>query len=68
MAVDIKDVKVWAVSGGISHVVAEQLVAGTFTACNVLMVGDWRRRTRTRRVCTKCRDRLREAALIGDRR
>ena len=61
MAVDIKDVKVWAVNKGVSHVVAEQTGAGTYTACQTLMWGDWRRKTRTRRICARCRERLKEA-------
>ena len=65
MAVDIKDIKVWAVKDGISHVVAEQMSAGTFTACNSLMWGDWRRKTRTKRVCAKCRERLKDATPAG---
>lgn len=63
MPVDIKDIKVWAVSRGISHIVAEQVAAGTFTACGTLFVGDWRRKRRTKRVCERCRERLKEATL-----
>ncbi len=63
MPVDIKDIKVWAVDKGISHIVAAQVSLGTQTACNTIYAGDWRRKTRTRRVCEKCRERLKEATL-----
>lgn len=66
MAVELKDIRVWAVKDGVSHVVAEQTSAGTLTACNSLLWGDWRRKTRTKRICQKCRDRLKEATLRGD--
>lgn len=64
MPVELKDIKVWAVAKGISHVVAAQVVAGTYTVCGSLFVGDWRRKTRTGRLCTKCVARLEDASLI----
>ena len=64
MAVEVKDIKVWAVVKGITHAVAAQVNAGTYTACGSLFVGDWRRKTRTARLCKKCVARLVEASFI----
>jgi hypothetical protein len=61
MAVELKDIKVWAIDKGISHIVAAQVPLGTFTACGTVFAGDWRRKRRTKRICEKCRERLKDA-------
>jgi hypothetical protein len=61
--VTIADIKVWAIDKGISHIVAAQVPLGTFTACGTVFAGDWRRKRRTKRICEKCRERLKDATL-----
>lgn len=61
MAVDPKDVKVWAVVRGISHPVQCQAMLGTRTLCGTVLVGDHRRKTRTKKLCAECARRLKES-------
>ena len=64
--VTIDDVPLWIVSAGISHAVAERQCGTCYTACGSLIWGD-AQQERTKRVCRRCRERLKQATLVAAR-
>lgn len=63
MAVLIDDVKVWITYAGISHAVASRSGHVCITACSSMIWGD-PQPTRAKRVCRKCRERLKKALQV----
>ena len=67
MAITIKQVPRWMVHGGYGHAVAKICDPGIYTACGTLWWGCGDSDTQTtapKRICRKCRKRLKDATLI----
>lgn len=62
---NIKDVPMWIVSGGIGHAVSKGLDP-SYTACRSLIFGGGEQTEMPKRICQKCRKRIKDATLIKE--
>ena len=59
---DIKDIPMWIVSGGIGHAV-QQGLDPSYTACGSVIFGGGEQTEMPKRICKKCRKRIKDATL-----
>lgn len=64
MSVAIEQVKHWLKLCGVGHAVAEVRSGWSYTACNKMISGDPTGTTPPRRICKRCRERLKVAELV----
>ena len=66
MSVTVEQVKHWHVFAGVGHVVSARLGTGWLElACGTVCTGD-ATGERPKRVCRKCRERLKDAVPVAD--
>ena len=63
MSVAVDQVNHWLVINGISHVVGAMSLGYSFTICDIMISGD-PDKDRTKRICKRCREKLKQCELV----